>query len=100
MKIPEGIQRVSGIYNKNSKVNKTEKTTNASRKIDEVSISNKAIDYQIVSKALKDVPDIRQDKVNQLMDKYSSGVSNEKGIDISEKMLKSTLGHDIKDEIN
>ncbi|SHI38536.1 flagellar biosynthesis anti-sigma factor FlgM [Lutispora thermophila] len=66
-------------------------------KKDELTISQKAKDYQVVSKAMKalsQVPDIREDKVNEIKQKMDKGIYDIDGKDIAEKML--TGGFDRK----
>lgn len=66
-------------------------------KRDELTISQKAKDYQIVSKAIKamnQIPDIREDKVNKIKEKMDKGLYDINGKDIAEKML--TGGFDKK----
>ncbi|NLD49161.1 MAG: flagellar biosynthesis anti-sigma factor FlgM [Clostridiaceae bacterium] len=89
MKIWGEIQRVTGDYNNKKSVNKTERNNNVTSKKDVVSISNRAKDYQTVMKAIKDVPDIRQDKVEELRDKYESGKYDVDESKIADRILKS-----------
>lgn len=89
MKIWGGIPKVSGVYDKPDKINKVDKANNVEGKKDAVSISNKAKDFQTVMKALKDVPDIRQEKLNELADRYDSGNYDVSGNDIADKVLNS-----------
>lgn len=89
MRIPGDIPKITGIYDKQKSVNKIEKTSAVSSKKDVVSISNQAKDFQTVQKALKNVPDIRQNKVNELMVKYESGQYNASGKDIADNIVKS-----------
>lgn len=89
MKIWGDIPRISGVYDKQKNVNKIDKTSGVSSKKDVVSISNQAKDFTTVMKALKEVPDMRQDKVNELAAKYEAGSYDVDGGDIVEKLSKS-----------
>lgn len=89
MRIWGDVPKVSGIYGKNKNIDKTEKTSGVASKKDVVSISNQAKDFQAIMKAVKDVPDIRTDKVNELKDKYESGSYNVDGKDIAQKLFHS-----------
>ncbi len=89
MKIWGEIPKVSGVYNKQKSVGKVDKTGNVASKKDVLSISSQAKDYQTVMKALKETPDIREEKVNSLADKYESGQYEVKNTDIADKILKS-----------
>lgn len=91
MKIWGEIPKVLGIYDKQKNLNKIDKTAGTASKKDIVSISSQAKDYQTVMKALRDVPDVRQDKVNELVDKYQSGNYDVNGKDIADKIIKSVL---------
>lgn len=92
MKIWEGIPKVSGIYDNRKSINKTEKTDNVTGKKDVVSISNQAKDIQTAMKALKDIPDIRKDKVEKLTRKLETGTYGVTEEDIADKILKSIAG--------
>ena len=89
MKIWGEIPKVLGIYDKQKSLNRVDKTSGAASRKDVVSISNQAKDYQMVTKALKDIPDIRQDKVNDLLDRYESGNYDVSGKDIADRIVKS-----------
>ncbi|MCX7841762.1 MAG: flagellar biosynthesis anti-sigma factor FlgM [Clostridia bacterium] len=91
MKIWGEIPKVLGIYDKQKNTGKVDKTAAAASKKDLLSISSQAKDYQTVMKALKEVPDIRQDKVSELSGRYESGGYNAKGTDIADKIIKSVL---------
>ncbi|MCQ1528589.1 flagellar biosynthesis anti-sigma factor FlgM [Lutispora saccharofermentans] len=57
---------------------------------DELTISQKAMDYQIVNKGMKaidQIPDIREDKVNDIKEKMDKGLYDVDGKDIAEKMM-------------
>ena len=73
MKIWGNIPDVSGIYNKQKKVNKVSEAAGTTIKNDVVSISSKAKDYQLALNHLKDIPDIRCDKVEEYSQKVNSG---------------------------
>lgn len=91
MRIPGEIPKISGVYEKSKSVGRVDKSSAVSSKKDIVSISNQAKDYTIVQKALKDVPDVRQDKVRELTSKYESGQYNVNGRDIAENIVKSVF---------
>jgi len=91
MKIWGNIPKIMGVYGKQKNVNKSGRTQGVSQKKDVLSISNQAKDFQTVMKALKDVPDVRQDKVNDLAERYQSGNYDVSGRDIADKIAKSIL---------
>lgn len=64
-------------------IKKTQAAAKNNTKSDEISISNKAKEYQMAMKAVKNVPDIREEKVASVKEKMDQG-----GYDkIDEKML-------------
>jgi negative regulator of flagellin synthesis FlgM len=91
MKIWGEVPKVSGIYDTNKSVKRAEGSGSIASKKDVVSISGPAKDYQTVIKALKDVPDIRTDKVDELSDKYDAGSYDINGNDTADKILKSMI---------
>lgn len=91
MKIWGEIPKVLGIYDKQKNVGKVDRAFGTTPKKDVLSISNQAKDYQTVVKALKDVPDIRTDIVNDLAEKYQAGNYDVSGRDIADKVVKSLL---------
>lgn len=91
MKITGDIYNVAKVYNKQKSVGNIAKSGQVVSKKDIVSISNDARDYQTVSKALKDVPDVRQNKVDEFTELYRSGGYNVSGQEIVEKIGMSAL---------
>jgi negative regulator of flagellin synthesis FlgM len=89
MKIPGDIPKITGIYNKQNKVRGLEKAGTDYSQKDVVSISGKAKDFQTIMKTLKNVPDIRQEKVDELSSKYRSGSYDVSGKDIADKIVDS-----------
>jgi len=91
VKIPGDIPRIPGVYNKQGSTGKISRVSAASSKKDVVSISNQAKDYQTVMKALRDIPDIRQNKINDLLERYQSGNYDVSGKDIADKIVRSIM---------
>jgi negative regulator of flagellin synthesis FlgM len=91
MKISGDIYNVTKVYNKQKQMGKVEKTNSITPKKDVVSISNNAKDYQTASKALKDIPDVRQSKIDEFSEAYTSGSYNVSGKEIVEKLGKSII---------
>jgi len=75
-------EKVMGIYinNLNNKVRENKK--NAMKK-DELDFSEKAKDFQLAMEKLKNVPDIRMDKVERLKREVKAGTYNVEGRKIS-----------------
>ncbi len=91
MKVWGEIPRILGIYNKQKNVGRINKTSPTASKKDVISISGEGKDYQTALKALKNVPDVRAEKVKELYEKYQSGNYDVKGKDIADKMLQSFI---------
>jgi len=88
MKIWGELLKINGVYS-SSKVNRAEPVSSVKAKRDEISISNIGKDYQIALKAVKDIPDIRYEKVNDIKEKYAAGVYNVNGQEIADKIVDS-----------
>ncbi|MCX7923031.1 MAG: flagellar biosynthesis anti-sigma factor FlgM [Clostridia bacterium] len=91
MKIWGEFSKVFGVYDKQKNVNRVEKTAGVASKKDVVSISNQAKDFQTVMKAIKETPDVRKDKVDELAGKYQSGNYSVDGKDIADRIVKSMV---------
>ncbi|KNY28630.1 flagellar biosynthesis anti-sigma factor FlgM [Pseudobacteroides cellulosolvens] len=89
MRINGDVSKVSGIYSKNKNVGKVDKTESTTTKKDIISISNQAKDFQTAMKTLKDIPDIRHDKVSGIQDKYDKGEYNISSNDLADKLINS-----------
>lgn len=79
-------------YNKISQVyqtNVTKKTTKTagSSAADQVQISRIGKDYQVAKKAVNDVPDVREDKVNEIKERMKSGTYNVSAEEIANKIV-------------
>lgn len=90
MKIPGDISKISGIYDQHKSVGRVSKAGSVAAKKDVLSISSQAKDFQTAYKAIKDIPDIRQSKVNELSEKYDSGSYDIDGKDVIDKVIKNT----------
>ncbi len=91
MKIWGDVPKVSGVYGKQKSVGMIEQASAVKRKKDVLSISTQAKDYQAAIKAVKETPDVRQDKVNEIQKKYESGTYDVKGREILEKVARSIV---------
>lgn len=92
MKIWGDNPRVFGVYNQTTPVGKVNKQDHVASRKDEYKVSNQARDYQSVVKALRNVPDIRQDKVNEISGKIEAGSYKVEARDISEKIVRELFG--------
>ncbi|WP_236909676.1 flagellar biosynthesis anti-sigma factor FlgM [Clostridium sp. Cult3] len=79
--------KIMQIYN-NMSANKVNSNKNRFEK-DEIKLSERAKDYQFAMIKLKEIPDMRMDKVNKLKDLVQSGNYNVEGKKIVEKMYEN-----------
>ena len=91
MRIGDGLPQVTGIYTNDKKVSRVENLNNVEGIKDNVKISEVGKDYAIAQKALKDIPDVRQDRVEEVKAKMEKGEGNVKGEDIATKILGGIL---------
>lgn len=91
MKIWGEIPKILGVYDKTKNVSKVEKSDVVSGKKDDISISGSGRDFQSVMKALKDVPDVRQDLINNLSEKYESGSYDVNASNIANNIVSKLL---------
>jgi len=87
MRISDSIQQVASIYTKENRVSHVETSNKVSGVKDNIKISETGKDYALVQKALKDVPDVRQDKIDAVMNKMNNGGYSVNGNDIIDKLL-------------
>lgn len=73
MKIWGYVPNVSKIYENANKIRKTTKVSETVAKRDELTISPFANEFSVAMRALKNVPDIRQDKVDEISRKIEKG---------------------------
>lgn len=79
------VDKILQVYNTQS-IKKVESSKKNGKK-DELKLSNKAMEYQIAVNSLKNVPEIRKDKVEKLKSEISAGTYKIDGEKIVEKML-------------
>ena len=87
MRITGGIQNVSEIYTKENRVNKINNVDKVEAPKDDVKISATGKDFSIAMNAVKNVPDVREDKVNDIRSRIENGTYNVSGKDVAEKLL-------------
>jgi negative regulator of flagellin synthesis FlgM len=92
MKIWGENPRVFGVYNQTTPVGKVNRQEIVASRKDEYKVSNQARDYQSVMKALRNVPDIRQEKVNEISGKIEAGSYKVEARDISNKIIRKLSG--------
>jgi negative regulator of flagellin synthesis FlgM len=92
MRIGDGIPQVTGIYTNDKKVSRVESLNNVESVKDNVKISEVGKDFAVAQKALRDVPDVRQDKIDAVKAKIEKGEYTEvKSEDIADKIIGGIL---------
>ncbi len=80
------IQNVLKTYEKN--VKKTDEVKKAELKSDKVEISEEAREYQLAMRALKEVPEVRTEKVDTIKQEIQSGQYKPNAEQIADQILK------------
>ncbi len=91
MRIPGDISKITGVYGTQKNIGRIGKTGSVAAKKDVLSISNEAKDFQTVYKALRDVPDIRESKVGDILGSIESGSYNVTGRDVAGKVVSTVF---------
>ena len=81
------IGKLMRIYNSNGA--KKVQSAGGTCKKDELKLSGKAVEFQWAMTKIKEIPDIRQDKVDKIKDEISTGAYKVDGKKIVEKMLEN-----------
>lgn len=95
MKIWGDVPKVPGVYGSTNKIDKPSKTNTVASKKDELTLSGEARDFAAVMKALKSVPNVRQDKADAISSKIESGAYSVTSKDIAAKIPDMILGKKI-----
>lgn len=80
------IQNILKSYNKNIK--KSDEVEKSGFKSDKVEISSSAREFQLAMQALKDIPEVRSEKVKELKEEINSGTYKPDAEKIAEHILK------------
>lgn len=91
MRIDGEVPKIPGVYNKNKTVNRISSSSGAKPKKDVVSISGSGKDYHVAQKAVREKPDIRQEKVNEISRKIESGTYDVSGKEVAGKIIDSII---------
>jgi len=95
MKIWGNIPQIQEIYNKNKTTSKVDKSSGVSSKKDAVSISSEGKDFQAALKAVREVPDVRTDKVEEIKQKMQEDKYEVSSTDVADKIVDSIFGRKI-----
>lgn len=89
MRINGDITKITGVYGTQKSIERLGKTGSVTAKKDILSISSEAKDFQTTLRALKDVPDVRQGRVNEILGKIETGNYIVTGQETAEKIVSS-----------
>jgi len=81
------VQQVLKSYNKN--VGKANKTGKSEMKRDQIDISQSSKDFQVAMDAFKKLPDVRQEKVDDIASQIDKGTYKPSTEDIIKKMMSN-----------
>lgn len=84
------VHNVLNSYQKNAKVEKV--NSKKALELDKVEISNTARDMQVAMKALSELPEVRQDKVDTVKAQMASGTYKADAEAIVDKLFSEVIG--------
>jgi negative regulator of flagellin synthesis FlgM len=94
MKVPNTNETTATLvdsYRTSENIKKETKAGGTFSKSENVELSNNVKDYSQIKKVLENVPDVREDKVQQLKKQINEGTYNVSGEKIAEKMVSEAL---------
>lgn len=89
MKIQGGINVQKVITGYNNNIGKVKKAGKPAMKRDQIEISQSAKDFQVAMDALKKLPDVRQEKVDDIASQINKGTYKPSTEDIIKKMMSN-----------
>ncbi len=84
------VNQVMKTYQK--QIERTEKVGPAAMARDKIEISDQARDFQTAMKAFKELPDVRQDKVDELRSQMESGQYKPSSEAVADKIMEMIKG--------
>ena len=87
MRITGNVGNVTGVYTNDKRISRIENTNKISPASDDVKISSVGKDFSFAMNAVKNTPDIRMDRVNEISARLERGEYNVSGNDIAAKIL-------------
>ena len=86
MRIWGDIPKVSGVYS-TGKIDRLSMVNEVSSKQDELTISGTAKDFNVAIKALRQISDIRQSRVDEISQKMERGEYSVSASDVADKII-------------
>lgn len=87
MRISGNVTGVTGIYTNDKRISRVESLNNVTAARDNIKISSTGKDFSTALNALKKVPDVRQDRVDEISAKINNGEYKVSGEDIMNKLF-------------
>ena len=84
------VTKAMNVYNKSSN-NSSQKVSGIELPKDQLELSTKAKEFQVALKAFKELPEVREAKVNEIKEKLQQGSYNVSGQEIAEKIFESII---------
>lgn len=91
MKIWGEVPKVASVYGNTKRPEKIAGTKEVAAKRDELTISAPAKDFQTVMKAVRALPDVREEKVTEIGAKMEAGTYKVEAKDVSAKIIASLM---------
>lgn len=88
MKIWGDVPKITGIYGNTGATEKLPKSHAVASKKDQLTLSGPARDFSVAMKALRDVPDIRKDKVDAILERINRGEYAVSAKDVAAKITE------------
>ncbi len=88
----DGIKNITNAY-KSNRLTKASQISKIKKEKDSLDISDLAKELQIAKKAVKNAPDIRQDKVDDIKKRIQSGNYNVSAKEVADKMMEQYFDH-------
>lgn len=87
------IQNIMKVYGEQTKVTKVGKPQNAGpvQKNDEVILSSQAQGFGQILNSIKNLPDVREDKVQEISQRIAAGTYQTDSRDIADKMISRVI---------
>lgn len=81
------VAKAMKVYEK-SRLNVSESTKELQQHKDQLELSEVAKDFQVALKAFRNLPEIREDKVNAIKEKMKQGTYQVSGKEVADKILE------------
>lgn len=94
MKINSNFEKILGIYKKQGVQSKKASKTSGIKGVskgDKIELSHEARDLQVALQTVKQVPDIREDKVGEIKAKISTGAYNVSAKEVADKIAEGVF---------